>query len=234
MRGNDHRHLRRKTDALADHRVARIVGGVGIEGGKRQGRGAHHVHRMRRFDAANDVEDRRGQFTRGFQGAVEFGELRFGRQFAVQQQPRRLLECRMLGEIMDRIAAIAQLADAAVDEGARRAVEIDALQSAVNLDWLVCFGHLWPRSRRYRLAAVSSGMPGSARIGTMMNPIERCFDTGRRRHFKIVLPEGDDIRVLRAARGLIEREIAHPIVLGAPDAIAKRQAPPASRSTASR
>ncbi|HJY17358.1 MAG TPA: phosphate acyltransferase, partial [Xanthobacteraceae bacterium] len=52
-----------------------------------------------------------------------------------------------------------------------------------------------------------------------MNPIERCFDTVRGRHFKIVLPEGDDIRVLAAARGLIDREIARPIVLGAPDAI---------------
>ncbi len=54
-----------------------------------------------------------------------------------------------------------------------------------------------------------------------MNLIERCFDTARGRHFKIVLPEGDDIRVLAAARRLIDREIAHPIVLGAPDAIAK-------------
>ena len=54
-----------------------------------------------------------------------------------------------------------------------------------------------------------------------MNPVERCFDTARRSHFKIVLPEGDDIRVLAAARGLIDREIAHPIVLGAPDVIAK-------------
>jgi phosphate acetyltransferase len=54
-----------------------------------------------------------------------------------------------------------------------------------------------------------------------MDPVERCFDTARRRHFKIVLPEGEDARVLAAARGLIEREIAHPIVLGALDAIAK-------------
>jgi phosphate acetyltransferase len=53
----------------------------------------------------------------------------------------------------------------------------------------------------------------------MKNPIERCFDTIRGRHFKVVLPEGDDIRVLQAARGLIEREIAAPIVLGARDAI---------------
>jgi phosphate acetyltransferase len=54
-----------------------------------------------------------------------------------------------------------------------------------------------------------------------MNPVQRCFDIARRSHFKIVLPEGADIRVLAAARGLIDREIAHPIVLGAPDVIAK-------------
>jgi len=54
-----------------------------------------------------------------------------------------------------------------------------------------------------------------------MDLVERCFDIARRRHFKIVLPEGEDARVLAAARGLIEREIAHPIVLGEPDALAK-------------
>jgi phosphate acetyltransferase len=54
-----------------------------------------------------------------------------------------------------------------------------------------------------------------------MDPVERCFDIARRRHFKIVLPEGEDARVLAAARGLVVREIAHPIVLGAPDVIAK-------------
>ncbi len=54
-----------------------------------------------------------------------------------------------------------------------------------------------------------------------MGPVERCFDIARRRHLKIALPEGEDERVLAAARSLIEREIAHPIVLGAPDAITK-------------
>jgi len=54
-----------------------------------------------------------------------------------------------------------------------------------------------------------------------MGPVERCFEIARRRHLKIVLPEGEDARVLAAARSLIDREIAHPIVLGAADAIAK-------------
>jgi phosphate acetyltransferase len=62
-------------------------------------------------------------------------------------------------------------------------------------------------------------MPRHHSFELNMNPIERCFDTARGRHFKIVLPEGDDIRVLAAARGLIDREIARPIVLGSPDAI---------------
>jgi phosphate acetyltransferase len=54
-----------------------------------------------------------------------------------------------------------------------------------------------------------------------MNPVERCFDIARRRHCKIVLPEGGDARVIAAARGLIDREIAHPIVLGDNEAIKK-------------
>ncbi len=54
-----------------------------------------------------------------------------------------------------------------------------------------------------------------------MGPIERCFEIARRRHLNIVLPEGEDARVIAAARSLIDREIAHPIVVGAPGAIAK-------------
>src|ERR1700752_5281662 len=57
-----------------------------------------------------------------------------------------------------------------------------------------------------------------------MDPVQRCFDIARRRRFKIVLAEGEDVRVLAAARSLIDREIARPIVLGAPDALAKSAA----------
>jgi hypothetical protein len=107
-----------------------------------------------------------------------------------------------------------------------RSVEIDALQSMVNLDRLVCFGHLWPRSRLVP--------PIVAFAEKNIYPVERCFDTARRRHFKIVLPEGEDPRVLAAARGLIEREIAHPIVLERRTRSSKRQTPPALRSTESK
>jgi phosphate acetyltransferase len=54
-----------------------------------------------------------------------------------------------------------------------------------------------------------------------MDPVKRCLDIARQRLFKIVLPEGEDQRVLAAARSLIEREIAHPVVLGAADDLAK-------------
>ena len=41
---------------------------------------------------------------------------------------------------------------------------------------------------------------------------------------KIVLPEGDDDRTLRAAEILVNEKLANPIVLGDPDVIAKRAA----------
>ena len=81
------------------------------------------------------------QFARGFQFGVEAGELLLGRQFAAQQEPCGLLETGMFGEVVNRIAAIAQFAGLAVDKGARRAVEIDTREAAMNLDRFVCFGH---------------------------------------------------------------------------------------------
>jgi phosphate acetyltransferase len=54
-----------------------------------------------------------------------------------------------------------------------------------------------------------------------MNPVERCFDIVRRRRLKVILAEGEDARVLAAARRLIEWEIAVPVVLGRSEAIAK-------------
>jgi len=56
-------------------------------------------------------------------------------------------------------------------------------------------------------------------VEIVMNPVERCFAVARRRHLKIVLPEGEDARVIAAARSLSDRDIARPVVLGAADAI---------------
>jgi phosphate acetyltransferase len=53
-----------------------------------------------------------------------------------------------------------------------------------------------------------------------MDPIARCLDIARRRGLQIVLPEGEDLRILAAARRLKDESIATPVVLGAPGAIA--------------
>jgi phosphate acetyltransferase len=53
-----------------------------------------------------------------------------------------------------------------------------------------------------------------------MDHIGRILDTARRRRLKVVLPEGEDARVLRAARRLKEDGIASPILIGSARAIA--------------
>jgi phosphate acetyltransferase len=53
-----------------------------------------------------------------------------------------------------------------------------------------------------------------------MDPVDRCFDIARRRKLKIVLPEGEDARVLAAARRLKDQGIAAPILLGTAGTIA--------------
>lgn len=55
-----------------------------------------------------------------------------------------------------------------------------------------------------------------------MDLIRGLFDIARRRHRKIVLPEGDDARVISAAARLRDEKIAQPILVGARDAIEKQ------------
>jgi phosphate acetyltransferase len=57
-----------------------------------------------------------------------------------------------------------------------------------------------------------------------MDVIGRLFDIARRRRRTIVLPEGDDARVVAAARRLHDEAIAQPILLGDPHAIRKTAA----------
>ena len=52
-----------------------------------------------------------------------------------------------------------------------------------------------------------------------MTLLDRLFDNARRRNRKIVLPEGEDVRVLAAAERLKAEQFAVPIVLGVPEAI---------------
>jgi phosphate acetyltransferase len=53
-----------------------------------------------------------------------------------------------------------------------------------------------------------------------MDFIDRLFDNARRRYRKIVLPEGEDARIVAAAVRLKNERIAQPILLGAPDVTA--------------
>jgi phosphate acetyltransferase len=54
-----------------------------------------------------------------------------------------------------------------------------------------------------------------------MDHMDRILDTARRRRLKVVLPEGEDPRVVRAARRLKEDGIASPIVIGSARAVAE-------------
>jgi phosphate acetyltransferase len=54
-----------------------------------------------------------------------------------------------------------------------------------------------------------------------MDLIGRLFDNARRRHRKIVLPEGEDARIVAAALRLKNETIAKPILLGAAETIRK-------------
>ena len=54
-----------------------------------------------------------------------------------------------------------------------------------------------------------------------MDFLDRLFDNARRRNRKIVLPEGDDARIVAAAARLKAGTLARPVLIGAADAISK-------------
>ena len=54
-----------------------------------------------------------------------------------------------------------------------------------------------------------------------MGLLDRLLDNARRRDRKIVLPEGDDARIVAAAARLKAGKLARPVLVGAPDAIGK-------------
>ena len=84
-------------------------------------------------------------------------------------------------------------------------------------------------------AAVHSGVAGrvidveeyraelEARLGRARQVMRGLISRAQQDAKRIVFPEGEDVRVLRAARILSDEGIAHPILLGDPDAI-RRQA----------
>src|SRR5262249_7040555 len=54
-----------------------------------------------------------------------------------------------------------------------------------------------------------------------MELLDRLFDIARQRNRKIVLPEGDDARIIAAAASLVSQNMGRPILLGAASAVAK-------------
>lgn len=52
-----------------------------------------------------------------------------------------------------------------------------------------------------------------------MDVIQGLIDTARKRRLRVVLPEGEDARIVAAARRLKDEGIATPIVLGAPEVV---------------
>lgn len=57
-----------------------------------------------------------------------------------------------------------------------------------------------------------------------MDIVAECRAAVAGRQLKVVLPEGDDERILRAARRILEENLAHPVLLGAREAVESRAA----------
>ena len=115
----DRRHLGDQADR-GDHALVRIgdVGRVVIEGRQRADHAAHDRHRMR--VAAEAGEEARHLLVHhgvARDAIVEVVLLGLGRQFAVEQQVADFEEVAVLGQLVDRIAAMQQHALVAIDKG---------------------------------------------------------------------------------------------------------------------
>jgi hypothetical protein len=98
---------------------SREVGDVVIEGRQRADHADHHRHRVR-VAAEALVELHQLLMHHGVvldRGRLELALLGLGRQFAVLQQVGDFEEVAVLRQLLDRVAAIQQLALVAVDEG---------------------------------------------------------------------------------------------------------------------
>src|SRR5690606_1351780 len=145
-----------------------------------------------------DVEDCRRKKSGLLQSLVKNGKLCRRRQLPMDQQIGHFLEGRMGGEVVNGVAAITQFTLRAVDEGDAGALEIDALQAAVDLD---AFVHLSEFQFR--------------RKGTGMGCIDRAFAAARRLQGRIVMPEMEDSRIAAAAARLRAEKLAEPLDLSA-------------------
>ena len=147
-----------------------------------------------------------GSWRAALSSAVKRLHLRRGRQLAVQQKIGRLLEGGVLRQVVDRIAAIAQFAGLAVDEGRGRALEVDVLEARDGS---------WARRPACSWRGVSSWIVARSLAMSEHGPTEmaiakRCrVGRPREQHggragpcLGVVLPESEDERILRAAEQL--------------------------------
>ena len=134
------RHLRGDAVAFAQGGLRRVVPDLWVEGGERGDGGAQHVHGVGVADAADDVDHAARHFASAAHLGFEACQLLRGRQFAVDEQVGGLFEGGVLGEVVDRVAAVLECARATIDVGGLRAVEVDAGQASVNL--LLVVGHV--------------------------------------------------------------------------------------------
>src|SRR5687767_2516594 len=84
------------------------------------------------FDIADESQDFGRQLARANELLAELIEHFPFRQLSVNKQIGGFLECRLLRQIVNRIAAVAQLAGLAVDEARARALEVDAFEAPMH------------------------------------------------------------------------------------------------------
>ncbi len=88
---------------------------------------------MTRGARPDDVVDRSGQAPPLEERIRESRELLLRRQLSLQEQVGRLLEGRVLRQVVDRVAPIAELTRLAIDQADGRPVEVDAPQASADL-----------------------------------------------------------------------------------------------------
>jgi hypothetical protein len=117
--GGDGRHLGDQAMG-ADLALLGIIDveAVGVEGRQGADRAGHHRHRVSvAAEALEEAVELGVQHRVVGDVAFELAEFVGGRQLAVQQQVADFQEARLLGQLVDRIAAVQQNAGVAVDIG---------------------------------------------------------------------------------------------------------------------
>ena len=110
MGRDDHRDLRGQADCLVDHGLGTAIVRTGCHTFQRGHGGAQHLHRVVRLAGADDVQNRVGQGIGRLQAGIESRQFAGRRQLAMDQQIGGFLEGRVFRQIVDREAAVFQLA----------------------------------------------------------------------------------------------------------------------------